>query len=251
MVAETAPLPNIRQLFLPDSGYIIADCDLAQADAQVVAWEADDDELKAIFRDPKADLHDENAKTIFGDKTSKHRQLAKGGVHATNYGASPQTLARALGVTVKEAERFQRKWFTAHPGIKEWHRRVENDLMTKRRVSNAFGNIRHYFDRIQSILPEALAWIPQSTVALVIERGMVRLDAKIPEVHILMQVHDSLVFQIPKYQWRSYLPQIKESLEVVVPYSDPLIIPVGIAVSEISWGDVKKVNWKGEKYERT
>lgn len=245
MVAKTTPLPNIRKLFVPDYGYIIADCDLAQADAQVVAWEADDEELKAIFRDPTADLHDENAKTIFRTLTEANRQLAKAGVHLTNYGGKAPTCASALGITIKQAEDFQRRWFQAHPGILEWHRRVETQLQTERRVRNQFGNQRIYFDRIQSLLPEALAWIPQSTVALVINRGLVNLDNNLHSVFPLMQVHDSLVMEFPKNLYPGILPSIKKEMEIVVPYEDPLIIPVGISVSEISWGDVKDINWDG------
>lgn len=238
-------LPNVKKLFLPDRGYIIVDCDLAQADAQVVAWEANDNELKEIFRDPTADLHAENAKTIFGQLTKRNRQLAKGGVHATNYGAKPRTLAAALGVTVHEAERFQRTWFAAHPGIKAWQSEVDMCLSTTRTVHNRFGNRRYYFDRVEHLLPEALAWIPQSTVALVINRALVNVDRDlIDRVEPLMQVHDSLVMQIRKSAYPSVLPELKAAMEIVVPYDDPLIIPVGIEASEKSWGEVMEVDWK-------
>jgi DNA polymerase-1 len=244
MVAQTTELPNIRKLFLPDPGYVIADCDLAQADAQVVAWEADDDELKGIFRDASADLHNENAKAIFGNCLGRNRQLAKAGVHAVNYGAKPRTLATALGVTMREAEHFTNQWFLAHPGIKEWHRRVDLDLARNRQVQNRFGNVRYYFDRVEHLLPQALAWIPQSTVALVINRALVEVDEKLRgRVEPLMQVHDSLVMQIPRAHFPSVLPELKRCMEVVVPYDDPLIIPVGIEVSEASWGEVTEYDW--------
>lgn len=243
MASKTAPLPNIRKLFTPDPDHIIIDCDLAQADAQVVAWEADDELLKAIFRDPTADLHDENAITIFGTLTKRNRQLAKAGVHATNYGAKAPTLGATLGITVREAERFQRTWFAAHPGILEWHQRVEMLLATERRVSNKFGNFRYYFDRVESLLPQALAWIPQSTVALVINRGLVNLVNDVPEVYPLMQVHDSLVMEVHKNHYVQALPKIKKALEITVPYDDPLIIPVGAEASSKTWGDVVPVDW--------
>ena len=243
MVAKTVELPNIRKLFIPDPDHIIFDCDLKQADAQVVAWEADDDELKAIFRDPGADLHAENAKTIFGYSDKKKRQLAKTGVHATNYGASARAVAIALGITIREAELFQLAWFKAHPGIRDWHRRVENDLAVSRSVRNTFGYWRYYFDRIEGILPQALAWIPQSTVALVIDHGLVNLDENVPEVDLLLQVHDSLVFQIHKKHVPSILPKVRDNLLITVPYNDPLIIPVDCAMSEKSWGDVEKIDW--------
>lgn len=237
-------LPNVKKLFLPDTGYIIVDCDLAQADAQVVAWEADDQPLKDIFQDPDADLHDENAKSIFGYTNKRNRQLAKGGVHAVNYGAKARTLAAALGITVHEAERFMKLWFAAHPGIKDWQNRIDMQLATNRTVTNKFGNRRYYFDRIENLLPEALAWIPQSTVALVINRALVNIDTNlIDRVEPLMQVHDSLVLQIRKSAYPVVLPELKKNMEIVVPYDDPLIIPVGIEASEKSWGEVMKVDW--------
>jgi len=96
---------------------------------------------------------------------------------------------------------------------------------------------------VQTILPEALAWIPQSTVALTINKGTVNVDRRIPELELLLQVHDSCVFQVKKERLFSLLPLIKECLEVPVPYEDPLIMPVGIEISTISWGDVKEISW--------
>lgn len=231
-------LPNVRSLFLPDPGYTICECDLDRADAQVVAWEAHDDELKAIFREG-ADLHMENARAIFGSRAGKReRQLAKIGVHATNYGSRERTLAIALGITVHEATRFQDRWFAAHPGILDWHRRIEDALITTRRVENKFGFGITFYGRIESAFTEALAWIPQSTVALVIDKGLVRVDRNLRrDVQILMQVHDSGIFQIETCKFRRVAPKLLEALQVVIPYDDPLVIPVGMEASERSWGD--------------
>lgn len=60
-------LPNIRKIFIPDPGYVVFDCDLAGADAQVVAWEADDEDLKRAFR-AKLDVHAHNATAMWGDE---------------------------------------------------------------------------------------------------------------------------------------------------------------------------------------
>jgi len=246
MVAKTVELPNIRKLFEPDLGYVICDCDLAQADAQIVACEADDDELKAIFKDPTADLHDENAKTIFGTVNKRNRQLAKAGVHATNYYCKPPTLARTLGITIKEADYFQKRWFSAHPGILDWHNRVEAAISTTRTVYNCFGNRRFFFERVQSILPEALAWIPQSTVAQIINHGIVNLDEQLSDqVELLLQVHDSCVMQFKKEYLLDLLPKIKKCLEIPLELYDNWIVPTGADISEVSWGDVKPINWDG------
>jgi len=241
-------IPNLRQMFVPDPGFILFDSDLQQADAQVVAWEADDAELKEIFRDPTRDLHNENCRTIFGHspvgKYAPLRPKAKAGVHLTNYGGNARTLSKTLGITVHEADKFQATWFGAHPGIKDWHHEIERQLQTRRYVENKFGYRRFYFDRIERLLPEALAWIPQSTVGLVINHGWLNIDRNLPEVQILLQVHDSIVGQYSKVFDPQIRPAIREQLLVEVPYDDPLVIGVDIAVSDKSWGDVEKAEWQ-------
>lgn len=243
MVAKTVPLPNIRKLFIPDPGYMICDCDLAQADARVVAWEAGDEKLKAVFRDPTKDLHNENATDIFGSLTPAGRKLAKAGVHAVNYFAQPPRLAAALGITLTAAQAFYDGWFAKHPEIKAWHERIQAQLSTTRTVSNAFGFRRFYFDHIANLLPEALAWIPQSTVAIAINKGILNIHNNLPEVQLLLQTHDSATFQFKKSLFPAILPSIREQLLVTIPYPDPLIIPVSCEVSTKSWGEVYPVHW--------
>ena len=244
---EAHNLPNVRRLFLPDPGYTIFDCDLDRADAQVVAWEANDEILKSIFRAGE-DMHLQNARDIFNNprltKDSKERKLAKTGCHAINYGAKPPTLARTLGITMVEAERFYNRWFALHPAIADWHRRVEDQLATTRCVSNKFGFRRYYFDRIENLLPEALAWVPQSTVAIVIDKGLVAVDTTLRgQVDVLLQVHDSLVMQARTRDFERMKPLVRECLRIEIPYEDPLTISVGIKASTESWGDCVDVEW--------
>ena len=244
-------LPNVKLLFTPDPGYVIIDADLERADAQVVAAEAQDVELRDMFR-KGVDIHAENAKVIFGlqqvSEDSKERQLCKAGVHAVNYYCKPRTLAITLGITIREAENFIRRWFAAHPGIPEWHKRTEYLLQTTRRISNRFGFTRRYFERVEDLLPEALAWVPQSTVGLVTNRGINAIDEQLPWVEILLQNHDSTVFQIPKEKFTfANLSLIRSLLEVPVPYDDPLTIPVNFKASETSWGECRNFILRDEK----
>lgn len=240
MVAKTIELPNVRSIFVPDPGYTIFDADLDRADLQVVVWEAEDDELKAMLREG-ADLHIENAKVLFNKphiaKDSVERQLAKTFVHGTNYGGGARTMAINSATTVAQAELMQRRWFAAHPGIKRWHERTAAQLRSEHLVRNRFGNTRRYFDRIDGILSEALAWVPQSTVACVINRVLLAIHRTVPQAQLLHQVHDSLVGQFPTTSKEIVLPMIKTCFDVVVPYPDPLVIPHSIKLSEVSWGD--------------
>lgn len=228
--------PNIRKLFIPDHGYVFVDFDLDRADLQVVVWEADDLELKQMLREG-VDLHKENAKVL-----GSARHVAKQFVHGTNYGGSARTMAAVSGVTVHQAEKMQQRWFDAHPGIKEWHMRIEEQLMRTRQVSNKFGYRRFYFGRPEGILPEALAWIPQSTVACVINRGLYNIFHNLPQVKITLQVHDSLLLQVPEHSLH-LLPLIREQLLITIPYDEPLTIPVGAKIGKDNWGEL--VKWEG------
>jgi hypothetical protein len=81
----------------------------------------------------------------------------------------------------------------------------------------------------------AAAWKPQSTVGLLINKGAVALDKYEPDVQVRLQVHDSLAGTFPTA--KSYLPDvIKSRCEIPLPYEVPIIIPVDIKTSSVSWG---------------
>ena len=238
-------LPNVRRLFIPDPGYMIAEADLAGADAQVVAWDSGDEQLKTMFKN-KAQIHLENMKIVFPDapqvKSSNpdspyHR--TKQGVHLTNYGGGAARLADTIKITLFEAKTFQQKWFSAHPAIPEWHLRIQRQLQENKTVKNMFGFRRIYFERIDGLLPEALAWVPQSTVAIVTNKGIINIHRKLPQIRLqpLLQVHDSLVFQYPASEHPHILEEVRSCMTIPIPYLDPLIIPVAIKSSPKSWGD--------------
>lgn len=244
--------PAIRSLIVPDPGYTLIDADLGGADAQVVAAEAGDELLLKAFREG-LDVHSLNAEMVWGskftsapgDKKNKStprgrmRDDCKRATHGTNYGAHYRTIASTLGWTQHEAETFQRTWFHLHPGIREWHERVGASLRSTRSVSNRFGYRIIYYDRIDALLPEALAWVPQSTVALTTFYGAKAVDdalnATTENVEWLMQVHDSLVFQIRTPDVPRLLPFVEKLLRTPIPYDDPLTIPWKIAISQRSW----------------
>ena len=146
-------------------------------------------------------------------------------------------MAATVGITIAEAERYRARWFHEHPGILRWHERTEENLRRTRSVSNRLGYRRYYFDRIDGLLPEALAWVPQSTVACVINRGWQRIYEEEARIEVLLQVHDSLGGQYPTYLGDWAQRRIQELATVEIPYDPPLTIPVGIKTSTLSWGD--------------
>lgn len=245
--------PNLRTMFIPDPGFTLFDVDLAGADAQVVAWEANDDDLKAKFRSGEK-IHALNAKDMYGalagpdGKRAPYYKNAKMGGHLTNYGGNANTLSKACAMTVHEAELFQRRWFGLHPGIKDWHARTLHALMTDRQVVNKFGFRRYFFERIENLLPKALAWIPQSTVALIINHALCNISESASlqslRCQLLLQTHDSLTGQFPKQNQYLTLPLLRNALAVPVPYDDPLTIGTSLDLSETSWGELVSFKWQ-------
>jgi DNA polymerase I-like protein with 3'-5' exonuclease and polymerase domains len=243
-------------MFIPDPGKVIVDADLAGADAQVVAWEADDAKLKAAFRAGQS-VHLMNGEDLLGTEftlapghhknpgTPKGRMYdaLKRFVHGTNYLSTARNLHLNpnVGWPLTVCESRQRRWFDLHPAIRDWHGRIAEQISKNNTIRNQFGYRIVYFDRTDSVLTQAVAWGPQSTVAEVCFRGALRLRAEIPWAELLLQVHDSIVFQIPYHRWgeASTIDTLRRTLEVAVPYNDPLTIQWGIAGSETSWGDCK------------
>jgi len=238
---DALSLPNVRKLFLPDPGYEMFDMDLSAADLRVVVWEADEPEMKAMFA-AGLDPYTEIAKEFYHDptitKSDPRRQQFKSFAHGTNYLGTARGLATRLGLGVQEAERTQRWYFGRFRRIEQWQNNLKTNLAAKRYVRNAFGYRRFFFDRIDgTVYNQAAAWIPQSTVALLINRIWANIRESEPGITILLQVHDSLVGQYPLSKRDYYRARLTELSRVPVPYADPLVIPTGFKTSTTSWGD--------------
>jgi len=249
-------LPNIRSMYGPDPGYTFFDMDLDRADLQVFGWEIDDKLLKQMLRDG-VDMHLFHAYIIDGKEpppldeliethpkyldhripNKNAREFSKVFCHATDYVGSAKTVSEHTGRTIREIERAQRYYLGVHPNIEPYWRMVEEQLRKRRYVENKFGYRWHVFDRVEDLLPKAVAWIPQSTVGNVINRAWINIYDHAKEIEVLLQVHDSLAGQFPTHLKAQSVARLKELSSIVIPYDDPLIIPTGIKTSEISWGD--------------
>ena len=235
-------LPNVRSLFVPDPGMTFFDIDLSSADLRIVVWESDEPDMKALLK-AGLDPYTEIAKEFYHDpsitKKDPRRQTFKSFAHGTNYLGTAKGLAERLGLGVHEAEQTQKWYFSRFPKIKKWQDDLKDQVYKRRMVQNVFGYRCYFFDRIEgTIFNQAAAWIPQSTVACLINRAYVKIYEELPEVQILLQVHDSLAGQFPTHLGDWMRDQIVSKAEIELPYpGDPLVIPVGVKTSTASWGD--------------
>jgi DNA polymerase-1 len=242
--AEGVNLPNVRELFIPDQGMTFFDIDLAAADLRIVVWESDCKQMKQMLKEG-LDPYTEVAKEFYNDanitKKDPRRQLFKSFCHGTNYLGTAKGLAERLGLSVQEAEKTQKWYFNRFPEIKRWQDDIKSQLYSRRYIENVFGYRCYFLDRLEgTIFNQAVAWIPQSTVACLINRAYEAIDRDLPEVEILLQVHDSLAGQFPSHLGKWTESRILEKAAIPLPYAgDPLVIPVGIVTSTKSWGDCR------------
>jgi DNA polymerase-1 len=242
---EPISLPVLRRLIIPDPGMTLLDLDLSAADAQVVAWASGDTLLKQQLRSG-TDLYMEEETGLWAECSHIPRGRRKNCVHSANYGASYRTIGDKYIGNRNVARRWLNRWFALHPSIRAWQRATEFSLNSNRTVTNPWGFRRIYTDRLDYLLPQALAWIGQSTVAITINKILLRVDHahehdNLP-IQVLLQDHDNLVMQCPTNQLNEAVPRLLELAKVPIPFpNDPLVISASLKVSQKSWADVEPV----------
>lgn len=248
---EDKQLPNVKKLFLADEGYEFFDIDLDSADLRVVTWDSNCTGMKRYFAEGKKP-YVEVAKEHYQDPTitKEHPayKLFKILCHATNYGGGASEILNRLpksakagnaAMTEQKIADIQEWYLNKFSEIKEWQKEVERKLRKDRFVENVFGYRIWCFDRLEGrVFKEAIAAIPQSTIACLINRGWKNLWDTEPELEVLVQVHDSLSGQFASKVKDYATKRIIECCTIPLQYSSgELIIPVGIKTSSLSWGD--------------
>lgn len=234
-------LPNIRSLFIPDPGQTYFDIDLDSADLRIVAWEADLAEMKAMLAEGKKVYVEVMKEYYHNPSMTKHDKqygTFKSLCHGMHYLGTPKGLAQRVGLDIHTVEKLYKWYYGKFPGLKKWQDYIKDSVIKKRMVTNIFGYRCYFFDRIEgTIFNQAIAWIPQSTVACLINRGYKNIYDNLKEVRVLLQVHDSLAGTFPTHQTEWCMKRIQEECAIELPYEDRLTIPVGIKSSTRSWGD--------------
>jgi len=233
-------LPNSKSIFLPETGYTFFDIDLSAADARIVAAESRCNELLDILESGE-DLYTILLREYYRDssivKSDPRRQLFKGITHGSNYMGSAAGLAGRFGLLVHDVDRLQNYYFGRFPEIKLWHKDLSRQVKTYQKITNVFGFQRWFFDQnVPTLMQIAAAWKPQSSVAIIINKGMVNIRRNLLEVRVKMQTHDSLAGIFPTGLTDAE-EKIKKECSIILPYDRPMIIPVDIHTSTINWGE--------------
>lgn len=155
-------------------------------------------------------------------RSYSYRDMAKRGGHGSNYYGQPPHMAKQLHIETKEMAAFQREYFTAFPEIPLWHGSTKAELQTRGILTTPVGFRRQFFGRLSedSTLREAIAFVPQSSIAHLMNMGMWRLwYASIKgeiEVNLLAQIHDAVMFEYDESKEAELIPRILNYLTVPI-----------------------------------
>ncbi|MEK6860825.1 MAG: DNA polymerase [Nanoarchaeota archaeon] len=230
----------IRRLFIPRVGYKLVSFDYSQMEVRVFVSYFNKDFLKLMVSED-FDFHDEAAKFAFNSKKTDvdfhfYRQMAKAITFGVIYGIGVKKLAAQLGKSEEEAKQYKNEYFKNIKGSRNFIYSVTNAAKNRGYVKNRFG--RRYG------IPEgreyvAVNFLIQGTSADILSIQMLELDKYYDSVdsHMLIQVHDELICEIPENRLNEISKRTKEILE-----DNSLGIPLVIETSlcDPSWAHKKK-----------
>ena len=242
---------RIRAAFVPEPGSVFLSADYSQVELRVLAHLAGDDELIAAFRSGE-DIHRYTAARVFGVPgdlvTDAMRQRAKAVNFGILYGMSETRLAREQGMARSDAGRFIEAYFARFSGVRRYIDRTREAARRDGHVRTLFGRVR-WFPVLEAragraeqeqALRAAVNTTIQGTAADLMKLAMLRVDAELERAgtgaHLLLQVHDELLLELPRDRVDEVGRIVREAMEGVAELAVPLVVEPTVGASWLEAG---------------
>jgi DNA polymerase-1 len=202
---------RVKECFIAKDGYTLVEFDYSQLELRLGTAYANEPALKKVFAEGR-DIFDEMSAQL-----GMTRQDTKTLVYSMQYGAGEKRIMAAFGVTQPEAKAMRENYFNTFPRFKALSDTASENAARSGRVRMWSGRYRHFQYPSESY--KALNSIIQGGAADIVERIMVRAFTEIdsPDCQLLLQVHDSLLWEIRTDKLDEYVPRIKSLMEDVEP----------------------------------
>ena len=239
---KTAEGRRIREAFIPEKGNIIISADYSQIELRIMAHLSEDENLTNAFNN-NIDVHSSTAAEVFGttinEVTQDQRRSAKAINFGLMYGMSAFGLTRQLGITRAEAQEYLDKYFARYTGVRDYMNNIKAKAKEDKFVETIMGR-RLYLNEIdasnglrrQAAERAAINAPLQGSAADIIKKAMLDIDSiickEMPEVKMIMQVHDELVFEAPVKKQEFVMTKIRNAMESAVKLSIPLLVDIGL-----------------------
>ena len=233
---------RIRRAFVPAPGHRMLAADYSQIELRIMAHLSGDTGLLAAFAAGQ-DIHRATAAEVFGmpprEVTVDQRRSAKAINFGLIYGMSAFGLAKQLGIERDAAQNYVDRYFERYPGVRAFMDRTREQARDQGYVETVFGR-RLYLPEIKARNPQIRAAAErtainapmQGTASDIIKRAMIDLDAwlaagRVP-AHMLMQVHDELVFEVRADRVDEVGAKVRELMQGAADLAVPLVVDVGV-----------------------
>lgn len=241
---------RFRRAFVADPGHRLLAADYSQIELRVLAHLSEDPALIETFLNDR-DVHEETARLVFGEAGAptgaEMRRRAKIINFSIIYGASAFSMAKELGTSAAEAQKFIDRYFEKLPQVKDYLDRIvaeardlgfSQTLLGRQRpvpeLRQPDRNIQQAGRRI------ALNTPIQGSAADIIKLAMIRIDGDIRaaklRTRMILQVHDELVFEVPEGEGDRIEGIVRDRMESVFPFKVPLKVRLGWGPN---WADAK------------
>lgn len=223
---------------------ILLSVDYSQIELRLLAHFCLDKNLLEAFREDK-DIHLETAIKIFGAQVAQEkRAIAKSINFGLIYGMGSRKLAQTLKISPKEAKSYIESYFESFPTVKNFLKSQEEEILNNGYAQTLLGHRRHFdFSSAtefmkSNYLREGINSIFQGSAADLIKLAMLKIHHhfKGSAVKMLLQVHDELIFELPKEMVNEAASEIEGIMNSIYTLNVPL--KCGIAVGK-TWADLK------------
>ena len=238
-----------KAFYYEDDNYEILSLDYSQIELRVLASLSNCPALKEIFLSGE-DIHAATAKKLFNlqnEPTSLQRRKAKTVNFGVVYGISDWGLADQLGISNKEAREIINSFYSSFPEVATFFQHIVNDAVKDGYVSTMLGRRRYLRElhdanyQVRESAKRAAMNAPvQGTAADLIKYAMIKvhqalLDNKL-ETKMICQIHDELIFKVPKVEKEKAYQLIKDIMENALSIDVPLEVDGGFGRT---WYDAK------------
>ena len=230
----------IRRGFVADKGNLLVSADYSQVELRVFAHYSGDEAFMDAFKRDR-DIHARTASEIVAaegkEVTPRMRSIAKAINFGIIYGMGPKKLSDELGIDLKVAKDYIAAYYDRYQGVARYRDRMIAAAREKGYVTTLLNrrrylpDINHANNRIRSEAERMAVNTPiQGTAADLIKRAMIAIHGRMKKESfrskMLLQVHDELVFEVPKEELEHLIPMVREEMESVYSLDVPLKVDI-------------------------
>ena len=227
---------RIRLAFVASPGNLLVGVDYSQIELRLLAEMSGDPDLCEAFAADK-DIHKSTAARIFKvpeEKiSSEQRSVAKTINFGIIYGQTAFGLSKQLDISRTDAQKFIDAYFATYPGIRAFSEEMIEKARHDEKIFTLTGRTRPLKEINSKNIPlrnfaerSALNSPLQGTAADLIKAAMIRIDSflldEMPEARQILQVHDELLFEVPKEkaeELQNKVVKIMEDPDLLKPFT--------------------------------